>query len=78
MAYVIIEACQDEKAAIGLDVCPVDCISLAGNQYAIDPRLCIDCGACETVCPVEAIFHEDDLLDEDQPARMMAINFFRA
>jgi len=24
----------------------------------IDPEECIDCGACEPVCPVEAIFEE--------------------
>jgi len=24
----------------------------------IDPEVCIDCGACEPVCPVEAIFEE--------------------
>jgi ferredoxin len=22
---------------------------------------CVDCGACEPVCPVEAIYYEDDL-----------------
>ncbi|MFE6170228.1 indolepyruvate ferredoxin oxidoreductase subunit alpha [Viridibacillus arvi] len=78
MAFVITEACQDEKAASCLDVCPVDCIKPVGNQYLIDPRLCIDCGACETVCPIEAIYHEDDLLEADQSARIMAINHFRA
>lgn len=26
----------------------------------IDPDICIDCGACEPECPVEAIFEEDD------------------
>ena len=24
-------------------------------------RPCVDCGACEPVCPVEAIFYEDDV-----------------
>ena len=27
----------------------------------IDPEECIDCGACEPECPVEAIFPEDAL-----------------
>ena len=27
----------------------------------IDPVVCIDCGACVPVCPVEAIYAEDDL-----------------
>jgi len=30
----------------------------------IDPNECIDCGACEPVCPVTAIFAEADLLEE--------------
>uniref|UniRef100_UPI0003B50196 4Fe-4S dicluster domain-containing protein n=1 Tax=Agromyces subbeticus TaxID=293890 RepID=UPI0003B50196 len=27
----------------------------------IHPDECVDCGACEPVCPVEAIYYEDDL-----------------
>lgn len=30
----------------------------------IHPDECVDCGACEPVCPVEAIFYEDDVPDE--------------
>jgi ferredoxin len=30
----------------------------------IDPEECIDCGACEPECPVEAIFPEDALPDK--------------
>jgi ferredoxin len=25
---------------------------------------CVDCGACEPVCPVEAIYYEDDVPEE--------------
>ncbi|MFU8806823.1 MAG: ferredoxin family protein, partial [Bradymonadaceae bacterium] len=32
----------------------------ANIQLFIDPDICIDCGACEPECPVEAIFEEDD------------------
>jgi ferredoxin len=31
------------------------------SQLYIDPIECIDCGACVPVCPVSAIFAEDDL-----------------
>lgn len=34
---------------------------LANIQLFIDPDICIDCGACEPECPVEAIFEEDDV-----------------
>jgi NAD-dependent dihydropyrimidine dehydrogenase PreA subunit len=42
-------------------VCPVDCIYAADGeqQYFINPDECIDCGACASECPVNAIFAED-------------------
>ena len=60
MAYVITEPCIGVKDASCLEVCPVDCIhsSDAEGMYYIDPAECIDCAACEPVCPVTAIFHE--------------------
>ena len=41
--------------------CPVDCIYTGGRMLYIHPDECIDCGACEPVCPVEAIYQEDFL-----------------
>jgi len=38
--------------------------SVDGLQLYIDPDECIDCGACEPECPVEAIFEEDMLPEE--------------
>ncbi len=34
--------------------------------YTIDKEACINCGACEPVCPVEAISEKDDkrVIDE--------------
>lgn len=34
------------------------------DQYFIDPNECIDCGVCAEVCPVEAIFFEEDLPEQ--------------
>ena len=34
--------------------CPSGAIS-EGDVYKIDPDACVDCGACASVCPVEAI-----------------------
>jgi ferredoxin len=45
----------------------VDCIHEAGRILVIDPEECIDCGACEPECPVEAIFPEDALPDKWAP-----------
>jgi NAD-dependent dihydropyrimidine dehydrogenase PreA subunit len=68
MTYVIAQPCIDVKDKACVDVCPVDCIHpIDGedvNQLFIDPDECIDCGACEPECPVEAIFTEEDLPEE--------------
>ena len=60
MTYVICQPCVGVKDASCVDVCPVDCIHAReeDEQYFIDPDECIDCGACEPVCPVTAIFAE--------------------
>ena len=36
--------------------CPVDCIYEGDRKLYINPRECIDCGACEPDCPETAIF----------------------
>ena len=66
MAYIITEPCIGVKDAACVDVCPVDCIhpirsaeGFAGAKMLyIDPAECIDCAACEPVCPVTAIFEQ--------------------
>jgi|TARA_B100001750_G_C15248436_1_gene466544 formate hydrogenlyase subunit 6/NADH:ubiquinone oxidoreductase subunit I len=35
-------------------------------MYYIAPEECIDCAACEPVCPVLAIFAEDDVPEQWQ------------
>ena len=64
MTYIIAEPCIDIKDRSCVDVCPVDCIHEADRILVIDPEECIDCGACEPECPVEAIFPEDALPDK--------------
>jgi NAD-dependent dihydropyrimidine dehydrogenase PreA subunit len=49
-----------------VDVCPVDCIYEGDEQLWIHPDECIDCGACEPECPVNAIYPEEDVPDEWQ------------
>jgi NAD-dependent dihydropyrimidine dehydrogenase PreA subunit len=67
VTYVIGEPCIDIKDRSCVDVCPVDCIHEVGRMLVIDPEECIDCGACEPECPVEAIFPEDALPESWQP-----------
>lgn len=76
MAYIIAEPCVDVMDRACVEVCPVDCIYEADatnlpenerrNMLYIHPEECIDCGACEPECPVEAIFAEEDTPEEWQ------------
>jgi NAD-dependent dihydropyrimidine dehydrogenase PreA subunit len=61
MTYVITEPCIDVKDKSCIEECPVDCIYEGERMLYIHPDECVDCGACEPVCPVEAIFYEDDV-----------------
>jgi NAD-dependent dihydropyrimidine dehydrogenase PreA subunit len=64
MTYIITEPCIETKDASCIEVCPVDCIYEAEDQYYIHPDECIDCGACEPECPVQAIFPDTDVPGE--------------
>jgi NAD-dependent dihydropyrimidine dehydrogenase PreA subunit len=54
MAFVITGACTDLQDRSCLEECPVDCIYEGDRKMYINPIECIDCGACEQVCPVNA------------------------
>ncbi len=63
VAYIITEPCIGTKDKSCVDVCPVDCIhgGESDEMLYIDPEVCIDCGACVSACPVEAIFADSDV-----------------
>jgi len=61
MVYVITEGCIDVMHRTCVQECPVDCIYEGARSMYINLDECIDWGACELVCPSEAIFYEDDL-----------------
>ena len=64
MTYVVVENCIKCKYMDCVEVCPVDCFYEGDNMLVIHPDECIDCGACEPVCPVKAIFAEDETPDQ--------------
>ena len=66
MTYVVTETCIQCKYTDCVDVCPVDCFVEGPNFLAIDPEECIDCTLCVAECPVEAIFAEDDVPEDQQ------------
>ncbi len=69
MPYVIAEPCIDVMDRSCVDECPVDCIYEGSRKLYISPVECIDCGACEPVCPVEAIT-QDRAVDPDFEAHV--------
>jgi NAD-dependent dihydropyrimidine dehydrogenase PreA subunit len=76
VAYVISAACIDVLDRACVDECPVDCIYEGARALYIHPDECVDCGACEPVCPVEAIYYEDDLPESLAPFRADNERFF--
>ena len=64
MAIVVTESCIKCKHTDCVEVCPVDCFYEGPNFLVIHPEECIDCALCEPECPVDAIFSEDELPDD--------------
>lgn len=63
MTFVVTESCIRCKYTDCVDVCPVDCFHEGPNFLVIDPEECIDCQLCVPECPVNAIYEENDLPD---------------
>ena len=76
MTYIISQPCVDVKDRACVDECPVDCIYEGKRMLYIHPDECVDCGACEPVCPVEAIFYEDDTPEEWKEYYNATVDFF--
>lgn len=66
MTFIVTENCIKCKYTDCVEVCPVDCFHEGPNFLVIDPEECIDCTLCVPECPIEAIFSEDDLPDDQQ------------
>ena len=78
MTYPICEPCIDVKDKACVDECPVDCIYEGSRTLYVHPDECVDCAACEPVCPVTAIFYEDDVPEEWKQFIEINAEFFGA
>ena len=79
MTYIIAEPCVGLKDGACIDVCPVDCIytTAEDDMMYIEPDECIDCAACEPVCPVTAIFVEDQVPEQWKDYIPMNYDYFK-
>jgi NAD-dependent dihydropyrimidine dehydrogenase PreA subunit len=66
LPYVIGPSCIDITDQSCVEECPVDCIYEGDRKLYINPKECIDCGACEPVCPVEAISQDRRVAEDDK------------
>ena len=72
MTFVVTESCIKCKYTHCVDVCPTEAFREGQNFLAIEPDDCINCMLCVVECPVDAIFAEDDV-PQDQ-TRFIALN----
>ena len=86
MPFIITEPCVGTKDTACVEVCPVDCIHPTKDEQEkfekadmlfIDPEECIDCGACEPACPVEAIFEQDSVPDDQQKYIQINADYYK-
>jgi len=66
MTFVVTESCIKCKYTDCVDVCPVDCFKEGPNMLVIDPDECIDCAVCVPECPVNAIYADDEVPDDQK------------
>jgi NAD-dependent dihydropyrimidine dehydrogenase PreA subunit len=76
VTYIIAQTCVDVLDKACIEECPVDCIYEGERMLYIHPDECVDCGACEPVCPVEAIYYEDDVPDQWKEYYKVNVDFF--
>ena len=74
MAYVVTGACVDCVYTSCVDECPVAAFHEPGGLplLLINPETCIDCDACVAACPVEAIYADHEVPEDQQ--KWIAIN----
>lgn len=72
MTHIVTDNCRRCRFTECVSVCPVECFHVDDEMTYIDPDVCIDCGGCIPVCPVNAIY--DTLNMPAEHERWIAIN----
>lgn len=82
MTYAITQSCCKDASCVS--VCPVDCIHPTPEEpdfataeiLYIDPKVCIDCGACADACPAKAIQPTDLLSGREDVFTALNAEFY--
>jgi len=61
MTYVVTENCIRCVYTDCVEICPADCFYIGPNFIAINRNECVGCNLCVPVCPVDAIYREEDV-----------------
>lgn len=85
MAHIITSPCIGTKDTSCVEVCPVDCIHPhsgddrfeEAEMLYINPDECIDCGACIPACPVNAIFRDDEVPEDEMKYIEINADYFK-
>lgn len=67
MPHIVTSNCSQCRYTECVSVCPVECFHIDDEMTYIDPDLCIDCGGCIPVCPVNAIYDTVSMPEEFEP-----------
>lgn len=74
MTHIITESCIKCKYTECVDACPLLCFIDTPLMLVIHPDECIDCGACVSVCPTNAIYAEEDTPEDQREFIKININ----
>jgi ferredoxin len=66
MAYIVTGACVDCVYTSCVDACPVEAFHETPDRLLINPDTCVNCDACVPECPVDAIFEESNVPEDQQ------------
>ena len=77
MTYVVTENCIKCKHTDCVAVCPVDCFYEGPNFLVINPDECIDCAVCVPECPVDAIYADTDLPEDQKVFEQINADLFK-
>ena len=78
MTFVVTESCIKCKYTDCVDVCPTDAFREGPNFLAIEPDDCIDCHLCVPECPVDAIFADEDVPEDQKQFAALNVQLARA